>query len=131
MTCDRFSPGLPVSSTNKTDRHEITEILLKEVLKQHKTNQSYLFFLVLYNFILPFLFGIVQFYLTFSFWYCTILSYLFFLVLYNFILPFLFGIVQFYLTFSFWYCTILSYLFFLVLYNFICFFPIFIRFIFT
>ena len=27
-----FSPGTPVSSTNKTDRHDITEILLKEVL---------------------------------------------------------------------------------------------------
>jgi hypothetical protein len=27
-----FSPGTPVSSTNKTDRHNITEILLKVVL---------------------------------------------------------------------------------------------------
>jgi hypothetical protein len=27
-----FSPGTPVSSTNKTDRHDITAILLKEVL---------------------------------------------------------------------------------------------------
>ena len=27
-----FSPGIPVSSTNKTDRHDITEILLKVVL---------------------------------------------------------------------------------------------------
>jgi hypothetical protein len=26
------SPGTPVSSTNKTDRHDITEILLKMVL---------------------------------------------------------------------------------------------------
>jgi hypothetical protein len=26
---DCFSPGTPVSSTNKTDRHDITEILLK------------------------------------------------------------------------------------------------------
>jgi hypothetical protein len=25
----QFSPGIPVSSTNKTDHHEITEILLK------------------------------------------------------------------------------------------------------
>jgi hypothetical protein len=24
-----FSPGTPVSSTNKTDRHDITEVLLK------------------------------------------------------------------------------------------------------
>ena len=29
MTGLWFSPGTPVSSTNKTDRHEITEILLK------------------------------------------------------------------------------------------------------
>jgi hypothetical protein len=27
-----FFPGTPVSSTNKTDRHNITEILLKEAL---------------------------------------------------------------------------------------------------
>jgi len=28
-----FSPGTPVSSTNKTDRHDITEILLEVALK--------------------------------------------------------------------------------------------------
>jgi hypothetical protein len=39
-----FSPGTPVSSTNKTDRHNIAEILLKVVLntmnqtKPNKTN---------------------------------------------------------------------------------------------
>jgi hypothetical protein len=27
-----FSPGIPVSYTNKTDRHDITEILLKVAL---------------------------------------------------------------------------------------------------
>jgi hypothetical protein len=27
-----FSPGTPVPSTNKTDRHDITEILLKVTL---------------------------------------------------------------------------------------------------
>jgi hypothetical protein len=27
-----LSPGIPVSSTKKTDRHDITEILLKVVL---------------------------------------------------------------------------------------------------
>jgi hypothetical protein len=34
MTCDRlwFSPGTPVSSTNKIDRHDMTEILLKVAL---------------------------------------------------------------------------------------------------
>ena len=36
-----FSPGLPVSSSNKTDRHNITEILLKVALKTIKpTNQT-------------------------------------------------------------------------------------------
>jgi hypothetical protein len=28
-----FSPGTPVSSTNKTDRHHITEILLNELVE--------------------------------------------------------------------------------------------------
>jgi hypothetical protein len=36
-----FSPGPPVSSTNKTDRHDITEILLKVALNTTKqTNKS-------------------------------------------------------------------------------------------
>ena len=37
-----FSPGPPVSSTNKTDRHDITEILLKVALNTTKQtiNQS-------------------------------------------------------------------------------------------
>ena len=29
---EMFSPGTPVSSTNKTDRHDITKILLKVAL---------------------------------------------------------------------------------------------------
>ena len=32
VTARWFSPGTPVSSTNKTDRHNITEILLKVAL---------------------------------------------------------------------------------------------------
>ena len=33
IAADRWlSPGIPVSSTNKTDRHDITEILLKVAL---------------------------------------------------------------------------------------------------
>jgi hypothetical protein len=32
VECRWFSPGTPVSSTNKTDRHDITEILLKVAL---------------------------------------------------------------------------------------------------
>ena len=32
MTDRWFSPGTPVSSTNKTDRHDITEIRLKVTL---------------------------------------------------------------------------------------------------
>jgi hypothetical protein len=38
--CQWFSPDPPVSSTNKTDRHDITEILLKVALNTIKpTNQ--------------------------------------------------------------------------------------------
>jgi hypothetical protein len=33
-----FSPDTPVSSTNKTDRHDITEILLKVALNTIKPN---------------------------------------------------------------------------------------------
>jgi hypothetical protein len=37
-----FSDGISVFSTNKTDSHDITEILLKVVLKHHKpTSQPY------------------------------------------------------------------------------------------
>ena len=45
--CQWFSPCTPVSSTNKTDRHNITEILLKVALntikqtKQTLVSQSY------------------------------------------------------------------------------------------
>ena len=35
-TCQWFSPGRPVSSTNKTDIHDITEILLKVALNTMK-----------------------------------------------------------------------------------------------
>jgi hypothetical protein len=36
------SPGTPVSSTNKTDRHDITEILLKVALNTiNQKNQSF------------------------------------------------------------------------------------------
>ena len=41
-----FSPGRPVSSSNKTERHDITEILLKVALSTIKTtNQP----LMIYN----------------------------------------------------------------------------------
>jgi hypothetical protein len=37
-----FPPGTPVSSINKTDRHDITEILMKVVLNIiSKKNQHY------------------------------------------------------------------------------------------
>ena len=41
VTCDRSMvfPGTPVSSTNKFDRHDITEILLKKTL--NTINQTY------------------------------------------------------------------------------------------
>jgi hypothetical protein len=36
-----FSAGTPASSTNKTDRHDITEILLKVVLRTiNQTNHQ-------------------------------------------------------------------------------------------
>jgi hypothetical protein len=35
-----FSLGLPVSSTNKTDRYDIAEILLKDALTTIKPNQT-------------------------------------------------------------------------------------------
>jgi hypothetical protein len=42
VTGQWFSPGTPVSYTNKTDRHDITEILLKVALNTIKqTNKTY------------------------------------------------------------------------------------------
>ena len=35
-----FYPGTLVSSTNETDRHDITEILLKVSLKHHNPNPN-------------------------------------------------------------------------------------------
>ena len=40
-----FSPGTPASSTTKTGRHDIPEILLKVALKHQKSNQIIIFFL--------------------------------------------------------------------------------------
>jgi hypothetical protein len=41
VTCGSFSPGPPGSSTNKTYRHDITEILLKVALNTIKqTNKT-------------------------------------------------------------------------------------------
>jgi len=37
-----FSPGTPASSTTKTDRHDIAEILLKVALKHQKSNQNHI-----------------------------------------------------------------------------------------
>jgi hypothetical protein len=36
-----FSPGIPVSPTNKTDRHDITEILLKVALNNITLTKPY------------------------------------------------------------------------------------------
>jgi hypothetical protein len=45
-----FSPGTPASSTTKTGRHDIAEILLKVALKHQKSiNQSYTKFLAIEN----------------------------------------------------------------------------------
>jgi len=43
-----FSPGPPVSSINKTDRHDITEILLKVVLNTIKQTNKHLIFCLKY-----------------------------------------------------------------------------------
>ena len=49
-----FSPGSPISSTNKTDRHDITEILLKVALNTIKQTITeidlFLFFQIVKNF---------------------------------------------------------------------------------
>jgi hypothetical protein len=36
----RFSPGISASSTTKTGRHDIAEILLKVALKHKKSNKK-------------------------------------------------------------------------------------------
>jgi hypothetical protein len=41
-----FSPGAPASSTNKTGRHDIAEILLKVALKHKKTKIYYIIYFV-------------------------------------------------------------------------------------
>jgi protein involved in ribonucleotide reduction len=52
MTCDRwwFSHGTLVSSINKTDRHNITEILLKVVLNTIILTLKYVYILQTFSF---------------------------------------------------------------------------------
>jgi hypothetical protein len=38
--CRWLSPGIPASSTTKTGRHDIAEILLKVALKHQKSHQN-------------------------------------------------------------------------------------------
>jgi hypothetical protein len=40
--CNLFSPGTPASSTTKTDRHDIAEILLKVALNTKNSNSKML-----------------------------------------------------------------------------------------
>jgi hypothetical protein len=40
--CQWLSPGTPVSSTNKTDHHDITEILLKSGFKHPEMFEMFL-----------------------------------------------------------------------------------------
>ena len=42
VACRLFSPGIPVSTTNKTDGHDITEILLKVALNIINENQNHI-----------------------------------------------------------------------------------------
>jgi hypothetical protein len=62
-----FSPGTSVSSTNKTDRHDITEILLKVTLNTITINRSYstnIQFVLIYDFILNLYFtGVIYMYI--------------------------------------------------------------------
>jgi len=44
-----FSPGPPVSSSNKTDRHDITEILLNTIKQTKNKKKSTNFFSQLYS----------------------------------------------------------------------------------
>ena len=44
VTVRWFSPGTPVSSTNKTDCHDITELLLKVVLNTITLTQMFFFY---------------------------------------------------------------------------------------
>jgi type II secretory pathway component HofQ len=45
-----FFPGTPVSSTNKTDRHDITEILLKVTLSTIKPQNQKIYFKIVFFF---------------------------------------------------------------------------------
>ena len=81
-----FSPNSPVSSTNKTDHHDLTEILLKVALNITKqTKQSYIFFstplhiTLLYIFFDPFTYNITLYFLFDPFTY-NITLYFFFLI---------------------------------------------------
>ena len=49
MTSQWFSPGTAVSSTNKTDRHDRTEILLKVALNAINQHDNFRFFLSVYS----------------------------------------------------------------------------------
>jgi len=43
MTGQWFSPGTPASFTNETDRHDITEILLKVVIDTINQTKPFIF----------------------------------------------------------------------------------------
>jgi hypothetical protein len=60
VTCRWFSQGPPVFSTNKTDRHDVTEILLKVVLNTIKQTDNYISYNVFEDLFL-FFSGIFQF----------------------------------------------------------------------
>ena len=47
-----LGPGTPISSTNKTDRHDITEILLKVALNTSNCEMDIIWILTFYDFIL-------------------------------------------------------------------------------
>ena len=56
-----FSPGVPVSSTNKTDCHDITEILLKVALNTKHLNHHWIsLYYITYKYMIIHFSGLVQ-----------------------------------------------------------------------
>ena len=101
-----FFPGTPVSSTNKTDRHDITEILLKVALNtinQPANHHLLLCLPILFYFIYPD-YNLVLMLL------CSFFLILFFVLGGSYLLRLLFSLVLFALLFFFLFCGFFSHL---------------------
>ena len=60
-----FSSGILISFTNKADRHDITEILLKVVLNAITLTHNFSFFLIFFQ-------SDMMYYILKKFWFCSI-----------------------------------------------------------